>query len=187
MDVTEATFDEAVVARSHEVPVVADFWAPWCGPCHALTPVLECEVEAHEGALELVKIDVDQNPALAQRFGVSGIPAVKAFRDGHVVDEFVGALSPAGVAAFLERLTQPPRADALVEELRASGELPQVVAALDEGDVERALELILAEVPAATPEARDRLRDVAVALFERLGQDDPLAVSYRRRLATALY
>ncbi len=187
VDVTEQTFDEAVVARSHETPVLVDFWASWCGPCLALGPVLEREVEARGGAVELAKVDVDANPALAQRFGVSGIPAVKAFREGRVVDEFVGALSPAAVTAFLDRLTAPPRADALVEELRATGELAEVVAALDDGDVEQALELILADVPAAPPERRERLRDVAVALFERLGQEDPTTVAFRRRLASALY
>ncbi len=91
------------------------------------------------------------------------------------------------MSAFLDDLLAPPRADALVEELRASGELPEVVAALDAGDVERALDLLVDAVPAATGDERERLRDVAVALFERLGQDDPLVSGYRRRLASALY
>jgi putative thioredoxin len=187
MDVTEQTFDDAVLARSHDVPVVVDFWASWCGPCHALAPVLEGEIEARAGSVELVKLDVDANPGLAQQFGVSGIPAVKAFRNGQVVKQFVGAQSPTSVASFLDDLLAPPRADALVEELRANGELPEVVEALDAGDVERALSLIVDAVPAADATARERLREVAVALFERLGQDDPLATGFRRRLATALY
>jgi putative thioredoxin len=187
MDVTEQTFDTAVIERSRAVPVVVDFWAEWCGPCHALAPVLEGEVESRQGAVELVKVDVDANPALAQQFAVSGIPAVKAFKDGRVVNEFVGAQSRPSVAAFLDAVLAPPRADALVEELRERGELPEVVAALDADDVEGALELILDAVPAARPEERERLREVAVALFERLGHDDPIASSFRRRLASALY
>ena len=187
MDVTELTFDDAVLQRSHEVPVLVDFWAEWCGPCHALAPVLEGEVEARAGAVELVKLDVDSNQALASQFGVSGIPAVKAFRDGRVVKEFVGAQSKTSVSAFLDDLLAPPRADALVEELRASGELPAVVAALDEDDIAGALGLIVDAVPDAGPEERERLREVAVALFDRLGQDDPLVSSFRRRLASALY
>ncbi len=187
MDATEQTFDDVVLARSHDVPVVVDFWADWCGPCHALAPVLESAIEDRAGAVELVKVDVDANTGLAQQFGVSGIPAVKAFRDGRLVQEFVGAQSPTSVSLFLDDLLAPPRADALVEELRAGGELPQVVQALDAGDVERALELLVDAVPAAATDERDRLRDVAVALFERLGQDDPLVAAYRRRLASALY
>ena len=187
VDVTEETFERDVVERSRERPVVADFWADWCGPCHALAPVLEREVTEREGAVELVKIDVDANQGLARRFGVSGIPAVKAFRDGRVVAEFTGVRSPASVAAFLDELLAPPRADALVEELRAAGELPEVVAALDAGDTAGALERILDAVPTASAEERGRLREVAVALFERLGHDDPVTVGYRRRLATALY
>ncbi len=187
MDVTEQTFDDAVLQRSHEHPVIVDFWADWCGPCHALTPVLESEVEARGDAVELVKVDVDANQALASQFGVSGIPAVKAFRDGRVVKEFVGAQSRPSVSAFLDALLAPPRADTLVEELRAAGELPAVVEALDAGDVERALGLIVDAVPSAEADERERLREVAVALFERLGPEDPVTATFRRRLATALY
>jgi putative thioredoxin len=187
MDATEQTFDDVVLERSREVPVVVDFWAEWCGPCHALAPVLEGEVAERTGQVELVKVDVDANQALAAQFGVSGIPAVKAFRDGKVVKEFVGAQSRPSVSSFLDDLLAPPRADALLEELRTTGELPDVVAALEAGDAEGALSLILDAVPNATPAERDRLREVAVAVFEQLGQDDPVASGYRRRLASALY
>jgi len=187
VDVTEASFDDEVVARSAEMPVVVDFWAAWCGPCRTLTPILEQETAARDGAVELVKVDVDANPGLSARFGVSGIPAVKAFRGGRVVAEFVGVRSPAALRTWLDDLLAPPRADALVEELRASGELPDVVAALDADDLDGALELILAAVPSAEATARDRLREVAVALFERFGHDDPVVAGYRKRLAAALY
>ena len=187
MDATEQTFDDVVLARSHERPVVVDFWAEWCGPCHALAPVLEGAIAECDGAVELVKVDVDSNTGLAQQFGVSGIPAVKAFRDGRVVGEFVGAQSPTSVSAFLDTILAPPRADALVEELRETGELPDVVEALDAGDMERALELLVGAVPDAEAGEKERLRDLAVALFERLGQDYPLVAGFRRRLATALY
>ena len=148
MDVTEATWRQAVIERSHELPVVVDFWAEWCGPCHALGPVLQREAAEREGSLELVKVDVDANPALAAEYGISGIPAVKAFRDGRVVNEFVGARAAPFVADFLDSLSQPTEAEQLVAELRESGELPDVVEALDAGDTERALELLLEEASA---------------------------------------
>ena len=187
MDATESSFEDVVIARSDQTPVLVDFWAEWCGPCHALAPVLEAAVEARAGAVELVKVDVDANPGLSQRFSVSGIPAVKAFRDGRVVAEFAGARSRTAVDAFLDDLLAPPKADILLAELRASGELPAVVTALDADDLEGALRLIVESVPSASPEERDRLREVAVALFERVDPEDPLVGTYRRRLAAALY
>jgi putative thioredoxin len=187
MDVTEDTFDRDVIERSREVPVIVDFWAAWCGPCHALDPVLKQEVERRDGAVVLAKVDVDANPALAAQYRIQGIPAVKGFRDGRVAAEFVGARAPAGVAAFVDELLSPPRIEALVEELRASGQLSDVLAALDAKEHWRALELILAAIPGSSAERKDRLRELAVAIFDDLGHDDPLTVAYRRRLATALY
>jgi thioredoxin len=109
-DVTEADFEARVVQRSYQVPVVIDFWADWCAPCHALGPMLERAVQARGGAVELARIDVDQSPQLAQAFGVQGIPAVKAVEDGRLVDEFVGAQPQNVVDQFLDGLlpSQPP-------------------------------------------------------------------------------
>jgi thioredoxin len=185
--VTEETFENEVVERSREVPVIVDFWAAWCGPCLALAPVLEREVESRAGAVELAKVDVDANPALSVQHGVQGIPAVKGYRDGRIVTEFVGVRSPVGVASFVDELLAPPRLEGVLEELRASGELPEVVRALERGDESGALELILAAIADASPADRDRLRDLAVAIFDHLGQDDPVTVAYRRRLGTVLY
>jgi putative thioredoxin len=187
MDVTEATFEQDVIERSREKLVVVDFWADWCGPCHALAPVLEREVEGRDGDVLLAKVDVDANPGLAATFRVQGIPAVKAFRDGRVVSEFVGARGAAAVSSFLDEILAPPRIDGLLEELRTSGELPEVVNALEEGDDQRALELVLAAIAGADRDQRDRLREVALAVFEKLGPDSPLTTWYRRKLATALY
>ena len=188
MDVDEATFETEVTERSAERPVVVDFWADWCGPCHALAPILESAVADLEGDISLVKVDVDANPVLAERFGIRGIPAVKAFRNGKVVAEFTGAQSPQAVAAFLEGLAGPTAGERLLEELRENGELPEILGPLAEGDYERALEWLLTEAQTTDDEARrERIRSVMVALFEELGQDDPLSSAYRRRLATTLY
>lgn len=187
MDVTEATFEQDVIERSRETPVVVDFWAAWCGPCHALTPVLEQEIERRSGDVVLAKVDVDANPGLSATYGVQGIPAVKAFRDGRVVSEFVGARPPAAVAAFVDELLAPPRLAIVMDELRASRELPAVLTALEADDEERALDLLLTEIPDSSSEQRERLRELAVAIFDYLGHDHPVTVTYRRRLATALY
>ena len=187
MDVTETTFESEVIERSRQLPVVVDFWAAWCAPCRALTPVLEEQIGARDGEIVLAKVDVDANPDLSATYRVQGIPAVKAFRDGRVVSEFVGALSPAAVSSFLDELLAPPRVAGVVEELRETGELPEVLSALEADQPERALDLVLDAIGEASPEQRDRLRELALAVFHDLGHDDPVTIAYRRRLATALY
>ena len=180
MDVTTETFEDDVVGRSHELPVVVDFWADWCGPCKTLGPVLEREVTAREGAVVLAKVDVDANPELSQRYGIRGIPAVKGFRNGHVVREFVGAQSPQAVASFLDALLAPSEAAVLLDTLREQSCRGRRAGFRRHGTA-RDLERILGRSFGGA------LLRGSPPPFGDLGPDHPLSVTYRRRLATALY
>ena len=192
VDVTDATFEQEVLARSAQVPVVVDLWAPWCGPCKTLGPIIERVVEATGGAVALAKVNVDENPAVSNSFRVQSIPAVFAVQDGAVVDQFIGARPDAEVRAFVAALA-PARseadllaeagADAGAEEplrraLQLEPDHPVAVPALAglliaRGDTEEAVAL-LGRVP-ETADTRRLLAEARLAERDDVGDADDVA------------
>jgi putative thioredoxin len=172
----EENFDQLVLKRSHELPVVVDFWADWCGPCKALSPALEAAAASRRGKIELVKVDVDTSQRLGALFRVQGIPAVKVFRHGEVVDEFTGALPPTKVEAFFDKFVAS-RAEELLE-------------AGDELSLREAAELEPRRADVAVALAKTRLargaEDEALdAVADHVGDFAAAGIAARIRLAKA--
>lgn len=162
VDVTDATAEAEILQRSHQGPVVVDLWAPWCGPCRTLGPIIEQVVAETDGEVALVKVNTDENPQLTQMFQVQGIPAVHAVRDGRIVASFVGAQPEAQVRAFIDAL-RPTDAERQVTALVAAGDEDSLTQALAlEPDNEAAI-VALAELHVAT----DR-NDDALALLAKI-------------------
>ncbi len=245
IDVTDDTFSEIVLTGSREIPVVVDFWAPWCGPCRQLTPIIERVASRFEGDVVLVKVNVDENPLVASQMRIQGIPAVRAFRAGDVVAQFEGLVSEDVLMAFFQGLVPsevdrlvaagdenslrdaierdggrtdarialgriligdgrvdeaaetlgPARHDATAEGLLArlalaSNDAPDVqaaLAALGRGDEESALTHLLDAIAGSSGDLRETLRQAIVGVFLELGDQHPLTVRFRRRLAQTLY
>ena len=160
-DVSDRNFATAVIERSKSVPVVVDLWAPWCGPCKVLGPIIERLISETDGQVELAKINVDENPQASQTFQVKGIPAVYALKKGAIVDGFVGAQGEAEVRLFIDRLL-PTSKESEIDELISAG---------DEKSLMKALTL--------EPDNQSAVLALATLLVDRNDRDDALDLLQR--------
>jgi len=170
-DVTTKTFEQEVLDASKTVPVIVDFWAPWCGPCRSLTPIIEKVVGEFKGRVKLVKVNSDDNPELSQAFRVQSIPNVIAFKDGRAVSQFVGAQPESTVRTFIEKLLPSQMEAALknAEELLAAGNLD---------DAERQLAVIKSD-----PSIAARIEAVRQGIaYARAGDQGPAEAELRAKL-----
>jgi putative thioredoxin len=166
IDVTDATFQTEVIDKSREVAVVVDLWAPWCGPCKTLGPIIEKVIDATDGKVVLAKVNVDENPAIAQAFKAQSIPAVYALKDGAVVDGFIGAYPEHEVQRFVDAL-QPSEEQIAVRELLEAGDEGSLRIALSIEPANEDVIVALAELLIA-----DGRNDEALALLERIPESD---------------
>jgi putative thioredoxin len=170
-DVTTKTFEQEVLDASKTVPVIVDFWAPWCGPCRSLTPIIEKVVGEFKGRVKLVKVNSDDNPELSQAFRVQSIPNVIAFKDGRAVSQFVGAQPESQIRAFIEKLLPSQMEAALknAEDLLAAGNLD---------DAERQLAVIKSD-----PSIAARIEAVRQGIaYARAGDQGPAEAELRAKL-----
>jgi putative thioredoxin len=192
-DTTTAKFSADVIQESRNQPVLVDFWAPWCGPCKQLTPILERAVNAAGGRVKLVKMNIDEHPAIAGQLGVQSIPAVFAFVGGQPVDGFMGALPESEVKAFIDRLTKGAGGDPLADALAQANEL------LAAGDAASAAQLfaVILQHEAGHPGATAGLAECYLAMGEHAqaralvdqvpaeAPDDPALAAVRTKLKLA--
>lgn len=170
LDVTDATFEAEVVQRSLTTTVLVDLWAPWCGPCKTLGPILERVCDATGGQVVLAKVNIDENPGVAQAFRVQSIPAVYALRDGQVVDAFMGALPEHQVQQFVAAL-MPTESQQVIAALLEAGDETSLRSALELDPANEAVIVALAELLVASQRS-----DEALALLARIPETDAVRV-----------